>query len=375
MIFPYLGPVSQPQDNKSTRLRPLALALLSAALFGAATPIGKSLLRSLSPYQLAGLLYLGASLGVLPALMASRRLRNPWSVGQRSRRLLTGAVVFGGILAPVLMLLGLRLASAASVSLWLPLELVATATLGHFVFREHLGPFAIAGLVGVLVAGVLLGIGEGMAGLSAGILVCSACLCWGIDNNCSATIDGLTPTEITFWKGLSAGITNLVIGIAVAPWVGTNGAMALAIGVGVLCYGLSIVLYITAAQSIGATRGQMFFATAPFFGVVVSAVSLGESVSALQLAAAGVLGLSLILVFKDQHAHRHQHAVLDHEHSHRHDDGHHMHHHLGLHPSQRHSHPHRHEAISHTHPHWPDLHHRHEHLPQSPRDSSESLMQ
>ena len=360
--------------EKSIQVYPLLLALLSAALFGAATPFGKTLLRSLSPYQLAGLLYLGASLGVLPLIIASKRFRNPLRVDRRSRVLLGSATVFGGILAPVLLLFGLRLASAASVSLWLPLELVATAVLGHLLFREHLGSFAIIGLVGVVGAGVLLGIGEGMSGLSAGILVGSACICWGLDNNCTATIDGLTPAEITFWKGLVAGVTNLVLGVAIAPWTNSVGAIGLALGVGALCYGISIVLYITAAQSIGATRGQMFFATAPFFGVVLSALILGESPTVLQLVAAAVLVVSLFFVFRDQHSHWHQHDSLTHEHSHRHDDGHHNHVHPGQSASLRHSHVHTHERMSHAHTHWPDLHHRHRHgvesNPASPDDDT-----
>jgi drug/metabolite transporter (DMT)-like permease len=348
-----------PEKNK--QFYPFALALLSAALFGAAAPAGKTLLRTLPPYQLAGLLYIGAALGVLPLIFRTGGIRSPRRLSRRNRWLLLGAIVFGGILAPVLLLFGLRLASAASVSLWLPLELVATALLGYLLFREHLGARALMGLAGVVAASILLGIGEGVAGLTAGGLVAAACLCWGLDNNCTATIDGLTPSEITFWKSLTAGITNLVLGIVIVPWAASVSSVALALIVGALCYGTSIALYITAAQSIGATRGQIFFATAPFFGVALSAIALGESISTLQLAAAALVSASLVLVFRDQHGHWHEHEAMTHEHTHRHDDGHHTHTHPDLPASQRHSHEHAHEAMSHMHGHWPDLHHRHEH--------------
>jgi len=87
--------------------------LAAAALFGASTPLSKGLLRSLGPFSLAGLLYLGAAAAVVPFARGNgsgeRRRENRWR--------LAGAVVAGGVLGPVLLLVGLRRTSAASVSL------------------------------------------------------------------------------------------------------------------------------------------------------------------------------------------------------------------------------------------------------------------
>ena len=136
---------------------PIATALLAAALFGAATPASKWLLAELTPLQLAGLLYLGAALGVAPGLVRSRSLTLPRA--GRSRWLLLGAVALGGAVAPVLLLLGLRIASAASVALWLNLELAATAALGALVFRDRLGRTGWLGVALALVASGLLSLG------------------------------------------------------------------------------------------------------------------------------------------------------------------------------------------------------------------------
>jgi drug/metabolite transporter (DMT)-like permease len=336
------------------------LALLSAALFGAASPLSKPLLSSFGTFQLAGLLYLGAALGASVIAFRRRYFTLPWRMDHRNQIRLGGAILFGGVLAPLLLLLGLRAASAASVSLWLPLELVTTAVLGRLFFREHLGSLGMAGMAGVLAAGILLSLGEGMAGLAAGLLVMGACVCWGFDNNFTALIDGITPAQSTFWKGLVAGLANLTIGLLTQGYSGTAEATFAALGVGVFSYGASIVLYITAAQNIGATRGQMFFASSPFFGVVISALFLGESISVIQIAAGAILAVSLVLVFRDRHEHEHHHDELEHDHSHRHDDAYHGHEHRdGL--SGRHTHRHRHEETRHQHPHLPDLHHRHDH--------------
>lgn len=339
----------------------LFLALLAAALFGAATPLSKALLSSYTPFQLAGLLYLGASLGTVGFSFGKRVQSQPWQMSRKNIFRLLGAVIFGGMLAPLFLLMGLQAASAASVSLWLPLEMVATAVLGRLIFRDHLGLFGWLGMTGVLLASILLSVGEGVAGITAGLLIALSCLCWGFDNNFTSLIDGITPAQITFWKGLIAGLINLSIGMTVQSLLADPFMLAGALGIGVFSYGASIVLYIMAAQNIGAARGQMFFASSPFFGVVLSALFLGETITAYQVAALVILGVSLILVFRDRHEHRHLHEEMEHEHSHRHDDAHHGHEHPDGRRDTRHTHRHRHESATHSHPHWPDLHHRHTH--------------
>ena len=336
-------------------------ALLSAALFGAATPLSKALLPYFNAFELAGLLYIGAAIGVASLAFQKRNQTKPWRMDRRNLERLAGAILFGGVLAPIFLLLGLQAASAASVSLWLPLELVATAVLGRILFNDHLGRFGWFGMIGVVAASVLLSSGEGTSGITAGLLVLMACVCWGFDNNFTALIDGITPAQSTFWKGIVAGLTNLGIGLAMYGSEGTTATVMGALGVGALSYGASIVLYITAAQNIGAARGQIFFASSPFFGVALSAVYLHEAIDSLQVLASAMLILSLILVFLDKHEHSHEHKAMDHEHGHRHDDGHHRHDHTVAPEANRHSHRHRHEPTVHAHPHWPDLHHRHSH--------------
>ena len=337
---------------------PIAIALLAAALFGAATPASKALLTELTPLQLAGLLYLGAALGLAPALARRRSLGLPRS--RRGRRLLLGSLVFGGGLGPVLLLLGLRLASAASVSLWLSLELVATAVLGALFFGDRLGVAGWFGAGVALGASLLLSLGEGAAGPAAGALVAAACLCWAFDNHWTALLDAAPASAAAFWKGFVAGSVNLALGVALAPFGASAAATAAALAIGAFGYGASISLYVTAAHGLGATRAQLGFASAPLFGVVLAAVALGEPLRATQLAAAALLASSLVLVLRDRHEHLHEHAALAHTHWHRHDDGHHSH----AHPKDApvaHAHWHEHVPTRHAHPHWPDLHHRHRH--------------
>jgi drug/metabolite transporter (DMT)-like permease len=185
----------------------------SAVLFGASTPASKLLLEELTPFQLAGLLYLGAALGVAPVTYLQRGREDVVPLGRANRDRLFGAIVLGGIIGPVLLLLGLRLITAGSTSLLLNLEMAATAVLGVWVFREHLGRAGWLGVVGTIAAGVLISFEGGWPGLAAGILIAGACLCWGLDNHLTALIDGLSPSRCTLWKGVIAGATNCL-----RPW-------------------------------------------------------------------------------------------------------------------------------------------------------------
>lgn len=340
---------------------PVLMALFSALLFGAATPASKLLLAGLTPFQLAGLLYLGAAVAVAPAALKSGGFALPRRADRHNQLRLFGAVLFGGMLGPVALLYGLQLAEAGSVSLWLNMELVATAVFGVVIFKDRLGLKGWLGVAVALVASVFLGWVPGNAGVTSGLLVLLACLCWGLDNHLTALIDGITPSQSTFWKGCIAGTVNLVIGMTLAPVETGFLVLVIALVVGGLSYGASIVLYIRSAQSMGATRAQVIFASAPFFGVLLSALILGESFSLVYAIATPLFVVGIMLLLIDSHTHAHTHEAMDHEHFHRHDDSHHNHKHAGLPPSVGHSHRHTHEAISHKHPHWPDIHHRHSH--------------
>jgi len=345
--------------GRSSLTRPILAALAAALLFGASTPLAKALLSAVGPMTLAGLLYVGAAAGALPFAFrgGSKELRRD----PRQRRLLTLAVIFGGGLAPVLLLLGLKAAPAASVSLWLNTEIVATAFLAWALFHEDLGRRTLLAAGLVLAGGIVLAAPEGVAGWKAGALVAGACLCWGLDNNLTALVSGFTPAQTTVAKGLIAGTVNLVLGLFLGQRLPAANQIAAALGVGAVSYGVSIMLYIFGAQQLGATRSQLLFASSPFLGVVLAWTIFHERILLGQLLAAPCVAAGLYFMLTARHEHEHVHEALAHTHSHRHDDGHHTHVHPGLPAWVRHTHPHEHQAVVHTHPHVPDLHHRHRH--------------
>lgn len=351
----------QDLSSAGTTLSAMLLALISAFLFGIATPFSKWLLNDLSPFQLAGFLYLGAAMAMLLSTVKKSTLLIPKKLDVKNKLSLLGAVIFGGVLGPVLLLVGLSSADSTAVSLWLNLELVATALLGVIFFNEKLGKYSWLGIFIASTASVLISFEPGVSVHWAGILLLLACCCWGIDNHLTSQIDELTPSQSTFWKGLVAGSVNLSLGVTLGPLSADMTIILASLLLGALSYGASIVLYIRASHGIGATKAQVIFASSPFFGVLLSVLFLSEVFTVGYGLASFLFIIAITLQLIGGHSHKHKHLAVTHTHFHRHDDGHHTHQHETPPPSLGHVHEHTHQEIEHTHPHMPDIHHKHDH--------------
>jgi drug/metabolite transporter (DMT)-like permease len=307
--------------------------------------------------MLAGWLYVGAARAVLPLVGGFTETATALRRGGCGLGI---AVVAGGLLGPLLLMAGLARTPAATASLLLNLELVATAVIAAVAFHEHIGRRLALGIVLVVGGGVVL-TWSGTPELRLGALfVIGACICWGIDNSVTASLDSLAPQHITFAKGAFAGTANIAIALAVGSAVPEFRVIAAALVLGAVGYGASITLWISGAQKLGAARGQLVFAAAPFIGVAVAWTVLGDEVLASQVAALCVAAVGVLLVIGSGHEHNHVHAAFDHVHEHQH-DAHHRHNHEQSDVTESHSHRHVHQPLVHAHPHVPDLHHRHEH--------------
>lgn len=336
--------------------------LLSGFLFGVATPFSKLLLEGLNSFQLAGLLYLGAAVAMFPYIFRkNNNLILLFHSGSRMKTL--GIIFFGGFLGPVLLLFGLKTANAASVSIWLNMELVATAILGVLIFKDTLDRNTWIGVILTIIAGIATSLGEGSSGIISALLIMAACISWAVDNHLTALTDGASPQSVTFLKGIVAGSVNLLIGCLIASEPLKFGSVGPALMVGIFSYGFSIMLYVTSAQNLGATRGQILFSTAPLWGVVFSYLFYHESFQWVHVISIVLLALAVIVTYILKHKHLHTHVEMEHMHFHQHADGHHNHEHedKSIPPGKWHSHVHKHNPLAHEHPHFPDLHHRHSH--------------
>jgi drug/metabolite transporter (DMT)-like permease len=344
------------------KARSVLIGLLAGLLFGVATPLSKIILSQLNSFQLAGLLYLGAAITFLPFIIKNRKIEFTALRQTGKKKHLAGVIFFGGILGPLFLMVGLKTANAMSVSIWLNMELVATAILGILIFKDHLDRYAIIGILLTLASGIIISSQESSSGAISAVFILLACIFWGFDNHLSAIIDGVSPQTITFVKGVFGGITNLTIGMFLNKGQILLHYVPIALLIGVFSYGISIVLYVTSAQSLGATRSQILFSTAPFWGILAAWIFLGEHLNLITLISFSILVLGIIFTNLASHGHQHFHRGLVHLHLHSHDDSHHDHTHSeNIEKNTKHSHIHEHKEDSHTHKHYPDLHHRHDH--------------
>jgi drug/metabolite transporter (DMT)-like permease len=342
----------------------IVLALLSAALFGASTPLAKMMLGGVDPWMMAGLLYLGAGIGLatvrlgrnalhLPAIEAPlRRSDVPW---------LIGVIASGGILGPVFLMFGLARTDAAGTSLLLNIEGLATMGIAWLVFRENVDRRLLLGAFAILTGAALLS-WQGRASLDWGaVLIVAACISWGIDNNLTRKLSSADPVQIAMLKGLVAGTVNLTLALTQGAAVPGTGTILAAVVVGFLGYGVSLALFVLGLRHLGTARTGAYFSLAPFIGALLSLTLLDEPLTIRLAAAGGLMALGLWLHLTESHEHQHAHDALEHEHRHSHDE-HHQHSHTPDDPiDEPHSHWHRHKPLVHRHPHYPDLHHRHGH--------------
>lgn len=346
----------------------IASALGAAVLFGATTPLAKLLLDQMHPVMLAGVLYLGSGVGLLAGWSLRRTVASvPPSreagLDPRDLRWLMGAVVTGGVIGPVLLMVGLTLTPASSASLLLNLEGVLTAALAWFAFHEHFDRRIVWGMVLIAIGGVMLSWdgSPSFTVLAGPLAVVAACLCWAIDNNLTRKISSKDPVLIAGSKGLIAGLVNL--GLAQAVGIPLPGALACALAgmLGLIGYGVSLVLFVYALRHVGAARTGAYFSSAPFIGAIVALVLLREAPSAWFWGAAFLMAIGLWLHLTEHHEHEHLHEEVAHTHRHVH-DAHHLHEHdVEWEGQATHTHFHVHEPLLHRHPHYPDIHHRHRH--------------
>jgi drug/metabolite transporter (DMT)-like permease len=344
--------------------RHAVLALAAAALFGASTPAAKLLLEQVSPVVLAGLLYLGSGigLGLLRLVQAGGGRVREAPLVARDWGWLAGAILAGGIAAPVLLLWGLGGTAAAEASLLLNFEGVITALVAGVLFREAVGGRVWLAAVVMLAGGLTLAF-DPKASLSLSphaLAIIGACLCWALDNNLTRKVAGADPVVAAMAKGLAAGSFNLALGLALGGVLPAAGPAAGAAALGFVAYGLSLVLFIYALRHLGTARTAAHFSTAPFIGAALAVPLLGEPVTGGLVIAAVLMASATWLVLTERHAHEHTHERMAHSHAHIHDE-HHQHAHRGDEGSEPHVHEHVHEPMRHTHPHVPDLHHGHEH--------------
>lgn len=344
--------------TKSVKLPYILQALLAALFFGASAPLSKLLLNDVPPVLLAAFLYLGSGTGI--AILRMRRRRAEADLRRADWPWLLGAILSGGVAAPIVLMFSLQSTPASTASLLLNFEGVGTTLIALLAFREAIGGRAWAAILAITFASILLSTDFSQSwGLSPGALgVIGACFLWGLDNNLTRNISDKDPLAIVAWKGLLAGAFSLCLGMLLRNPIPSLERIAVILLIGFICYGLSTMLFIQSMRGLGAARTSALYGTAPLAGVLIAILIFRELPSPLFLVAALLALGGAFLLINENHTHFHTHVPLIHDHRHDHSDPAHTHQHPD---NGTHAEAHEHPAEEHEHDHSPDIHHRHGH--------------
>lgn len=348
---------------KSPNLPFILQALTAAIFFGASAPIAKLLLGdNIAPIFLAAFLYLGSGAGLALTKFAQRAASKETEAGIKPADLkwLAGAIISGGILAPIILMISLQNTPASTASLLLNFEGVGTTLIALLFFKEAISRRAWTAIIVITLASIFLSTNFSAGfGLSPGALgIILACVLWGVDNNFTRNISGKDPLAIVAWKGLVAGTFSFLLALFLGNSLPSVTTILYTLLLGFVSYGLSTLLFIHSMRGLGAARTSALYGTAPLAGVLLSIFIFGEFPSFLFIIAAILMIGGALLLVNENHEHTHLHTALIHDHSHSHDDPAHGH---GGGSKGVHSHEHEHPAEEHGHDHMPDIHHRHGH--------------
>ncbi len=337
-------------------------AIVAAALYAINVPFSKILLSYTEPTMMAAFLYLGAGLGLFIYGIISKATGKAAQAERLTKKELpyTVAMVVLDIIAPILLMFGIQSSNAANVSLINNFEIVATSLIALFVFKEIISQKLWIAISLVTAASIILSFeGTGAFEFNIGSLfVFGACLCWGIENNCTRMISNKSSVEIVVIKGIFSGLGSLLVALIIGERVPSVLCMICVLLLGFVAYGLSIYFYVMAQKDLGAAKTSAYYSIAPFLGVAFGMLILGERPAVQFYVGLVAMIISTYFMIKDnielQHTHEHSHT---HTHEHNHGDivhtheHTHTHTHIHIHTGDTENHEHNHKAMSHEHLH------------------------
>jgi drug/metabolite transporter (DMT)-like permease len=255
-------------------------AILAAVFYALSTPISKLILVEIPSTILAGLLYLGAGIGMSVVYIIRKKIikeETEESLNKNDLKYVIGMIVLD-ILAPILLLLSISLSSPSSVSLLNNFEIVATSLIALFIFKEKIGKKLWLGITFITIASIVLSLdfSDGLSFSWGSLLALGACLCWGMENNCTRSISDKNPYQIVILKGIFSGLGSLIIGLILKEQIGSWIYIVFALILGFVAYGLSVFLYVVAQRYLGAATTSSYYAIAPFIGCGLSFIFFKE---------------------------------------------------------------------------------------------------
>lgn len=282
------------QSSFRAALPGVGFGISTAVLFGGTTPLAKLFLNDVQPWMLAGLLFLGGGLGLLPIYLIRNRVYPLTDrLHKKDWQWLGASVLVGGVIAPVLLTTGLVHTTASAASLLLNFECVFTALLAWTVFGERWRWQVFFGMVAIVAGGIVLAQAENTGiGLTWGaLLILGTCFHWALDSNFTTKVAAKDPLQVALIKSGGAGAINVAIALLAGQPLPALPTLCGVLGVGFLTNGLTLFCFVMTLRYLGASRAGAYFALSPFAGATVSALLLSEGITETLAIAAVLMGV------------------------------------------------------------------------------------
>lgn len=279
-------------------------AILAAGLYAVSSPVSKILLQKIQPTMMAALLYLGAGIGMLILGFFQKKVGRESDEQHLTKHELpyTIGMVVLDIAAPICLMVGLNMTSAANASLLNNFEIVATSLIALLIFKERISVRLWVAIGLVTISSMILSV-EDVNSISfsfGSVFVLLACVCWGFENNCTRMLSNKNPLEIVVIKGFGSGLGSLIIALMLGEGTDDLYYIVTALLLGFVAYGLSIFFYVYAQRELGAAKTSTYYALAPFIGVALSLIIFREIPSKSFIISLSIMIIGAYLASKDQ---------------------------------------------------------------------------
>ncbi len=286
---------------KNEKAAAVCYAIAAAVFYALNVPCSKLLLDKITPTFMAALLYLGAGAGVGIMYLFHHKHEAQTERLEKKDMPYTVGMVLLDIIAPILLMLGVKLGTSANASLLGNFEIVATTLIALFIFKEKVSRNLWAAIGLITLSSIILSLGgEDSFTFSVGsLLVLGATACWGLENNCTRSMSDKSTYQIVTIKGFGSGTGSLIVAVILGEKLPELRFILPAVLLGFVAYGLSIFTYIRAQKTLGAAKTSAFYAIAPFIGAMLSYMFLRESLTITYMIAFVIMVLGTVFVVSD----------------------------------------------------------------------------
>lgn len=258
----------------------IVFAILAALCYSLVNPINKLINSDISPLFSASMLYFGTFLvGLIYFLVQIifKKYQSKDNLEKKDIPFLLLAILFHSG-AAISLMFGLTYLSSSNASLLGSFELISTSLIAFLLFKENISKWLWIGIIFIFSACVIISLGDlENLNFSIGSILCLISpICFGFANNFLKKISHKNPAISIGLIGLGGGLISLIVGFIVGERFVSFTPVIIEVSVGMISYGIALILFIYAERFVGASKTSAFFSLAPFIAIILSLIIFQE---------------------------------------------------------------------------------------------------